>query len=124
MQMNVRSITAVMVVVVLLTAGIVPAIAQERRGGGRGPQVPPLIMTTTAFEDGTVIPAKYVGPMGVSPELKWTQVPPERRASFCSCTIRAGSRQGLDGRDALVCLEHSGNVDWSPGRCRSRSRTA
>src|SRR2546426_2668114 len=76
MQMNVRSITAVMVVVVLLTAGIVPAIAQERRGGGRGPQVPPLIMTTTAFEDGTVIPAKYVGPMGVSPELKWTQVPP------------------------------------------------
>jgi len=76
MQMNVRSITAVMVVVVLLTAGIVPAIAQERRGGGRGPQVPPLIMTTTAFEDGAVIPAKYVGPMGVSPELKWTQVPP------------------------------------------------
>lgn len=85
MRMNVRSITALMAVAVLLAVGIVPAIAQDRgapgggggqgRGGGRGPQVPPLIMTTTAFEDGGVIPAKFVGPMGVSPELKWTQVP-------------------------------------------------
>ena len=45
------------------------------RGGGRGPQAPPLLMTTTAFEDGGVIPAKFVGAMGVSPELKWSQVP-------------------------------------------------
>src|SRR4051812_25345740 len=44
-------------------------------GGGRGPAAPPLVMTTTAFEDGGVIPAKFVGAMGVSPELKWTQVP-------------------------------------------------
>src|SRR5262245_17413074 len=46
------------------------------RGGGRGPQAPPLLMTTTSFEDGGVIPAKFVGAMGVSPELKWSQVPP------------------------------------------------
>jgi len=45
------------------------------RGGGRGPQTPPLLMTTTAFEDGGIIPPKYVGAMGVSPELKWSQVP-------------------------------------------------
>jgi len=32
-------------------------------------------MTTTSFEDGGIIPAKYAGQMGVSPELKWTQVP-------------------------------------------------
>ena len=32
-------------------------------------------MTTTAFEDGGVIPAKFFGQMGVSPELKWSQVP-------------------------------------------------
>jgi Raf kinase inhibitor-like YbhB/YbcL family protein len=43
--------------------------------GGRGGGAPPLLMTTTAFEDGGVIPAKYVGQMGVSPELKWSQVP-------------------------------------------------
>src|SRR4051812_36811914 len=78
-----------------VTAGLAaiggPVAAQQREGGqgrggdargggggggrGRGPQTPPLLMTTMAFEDGGVIPAKYVGAMGVSPELKWTQVP-------------------------------------------------
>jgi Raf kinase inhibitor-like YbhB/YbcL family protein len=47
----------------------------QGRGGGRGPAAPPLLMTTTAFEDGGIIPAKYAGGMGVSPELKWSQVP-------------------------------------------------
>jgi Raf kinase inhibitor-like YbhB/YbcL family protein len=51
---------------------------QGRGGGGRGPQTPPLLMTTMAWEDGGVIPDKYTqaaGPMAVSPELKWAQVP-------------------------------------------------
>ena len=51
---------------------------QGRGGGGRGPQTPPLLMTTTAWEDGGVIPDKYTqaaGPMAVSPELKWAQMP-------------------------------------------------
>jgi Raf kinase inhibitor-like YbhB/YbcL family protein len=34
-----------------------------------------MAMTTTSFEDGGILPAKYVGAMGVSPELKWTNVP-------------------------------------------------
>ena len=58
--------------------GGAPGGGQGRGGGGaggRGPAAPPLVMTTTAFEDGGVIPAKYAGQMGVSPELKWTQVP-------------------------------------------------
>src|SRR3982750_2211446 len=48
-------------------------------GGGRGPQAPPLIMTTSAWEDGGVIPDKYTqaaGPSAVSPALSWSQVPP------------------------------------------------
>jgi Raf kinase inhibitor-like YbhB/YbcL family protein len=54
--------------------------ARGGQGGGpaRGPQTPPLLMTTTAFEDGGVIPDKYTqaaGAMAVSPELKWSQVP-------------------------------------------------
>src|SRR5262245_17256572 len=69
----------------MLTAGL--ALAQDRggapgggggRGGGRGPATPPLIMTSTAWEDGGVIPDKYTqaaGPMAPSPELKWSQVP-------------------------------------------------
>ncbi len=41
-------------------------------------RVPPLIMTSTAWEDGGVIPDKFTQavPNAVSPELKWTQVPP------------------------------------------------
>ena len=52
---------------------------QGRAGGGRGPQTPPLLMTSSAWEDGGVIPDKYTqaapGGMPVSPELKWSQVP-------------------------------------------------
>ena len=55
--------------------GGAPGGGGQGRGGGRGPQTPPLIMTTTAFDDGGIIPAKFAGLMGVSPELKWTQVP-------------------------------------------------
>jgi Raf kinase inhibitor-like YbhB/YbcL family protein len=47
-------------------------------GRGRGPQTPPLLMTSAAWEDGGVIPDKYTqaaGPTAPSPELKWSQVP-------------------------------------------------
>jgi Raf kinase inhibitor-like YbhB/YbcL family protein len=66
-------------------ANVSPSAAQTPPAGapagqpGRGPSTPPLIMTTTAFEDGGVIPEKYTmaaGPSSVSPELKWSQVPP------------------------------------------------
>jgi Raf kinase inhibitor-like YbhB/YbcL family protein len=86
----VRSIPVLFVVAAAaLTIGIAPAIAQApagaqgggqgRAGGGRGPQTPPLLMTTTAWEDGGVIPDKYTqaaGAMAVSPALNWSQVPP------------------------------------------------
>ena len=48
-------------------------------GGGRGPQTPPLLMTSPAWEDGGVIPDKFTGaagPTSPSPELKFGQVPP------------------------------------------------
>ena len=56
-----------------------PAGGGQGRGGGRGPQTPPLLMTTTAWEDGGVIPDKYTqaaGPTAPSPALSWSQVPP------------------------------------------------
>jgi len=71
---------------VVLAAGSSAATAQppagggggQARGGGRGPATPPLIMTTTAWEDGGVIPEKFTqaSANAVSPELKWSQVPP------------------------------------------------
>ena len=60
----------------LLAQGPPPGGGQGR---GRGPQTPPLIMTSTAWEDGAVIPDKYTqagGPTAPSPELSWKQVPP------------------------------------------------
>src|SRR4051812_3514919 len=59
-----------------------PAGGGQGRGGpgaGRGPQTPPLIMTSTAWEDGGVIPDKYTQAAGATapnPALSWTQVPP------------------------------------------------
>ena len=47
--------------------GAAPGGQGQGRGGGRGPQAPPLLMTTTAFEDGGVIPAKFVGQMASLP---------------------------------------------------------
>ena len=85
MRRNVHRLFTVLLVVLATAAVGGLATAQEPargqggggggRGGGRGPQTPPLLMTTTAFEDGGIIPPKYVGAMGVSPELKWSQVP-------------------------------------------------
>ncbi|HET8697604.1 MAG TPA: YbhB/YbcL family Raf kinase inhibitor-like protein [Gammaproteobacteria bacterium] len=74
------STTSVLATVALLGLSG-PSFAQRGGGGGGGgpPRPPPLLMTTTAFEDGGVIPDKYTqaaGPMAVSPELKWSQVPP------------------------------------------------
>jgi len=71
-------------IVAMLAAGAASLVAQAPQGAppgggrGRGPQTPPLLMTTTAFEDGGVIPDKYTqaaGPTAPSPALSWSQVP-------------------------------------------------
>ena len=84
MKRNVRSAAGIVAMMVLCAAGAAVLVAQAPQGGapggrGRGPQSPPLLMTTTAFDDGGVIPDKYTqaaGPMAVSPALSWSQVPP------------------------------------------------
>ena len=55
-----------------------PAAGQAPAAAARPAPQPPLLMTSTAWEDGGVIPNKYTqaaGPAAVSPELKWSQVP-------------------------------------------------
>jgi Raf kinase inhibitor-like YbhB/YbcL family protein len=61
----------------IVASSLVSAAAQQ--GGQGAPRTPPLIMTSSAWEDGGVIPDKYTqaaGSMPSNPELKWTQVPP------------------------------------------------
>jgi len=83
MMMNRKPILVVctfLVLIAVAATGLLPVMAQQPQGGGgarggRGGGAPPLLMTTTAWEDGGVIPAKFVGQMAVSPELKFSQVP-------------------------------------------------
>ena len=83
-----RKLTVLLILTALFAVSVTSGFAQgpqggppgggQGRGGGRGPQAPPLLMTTTAFEDGGIVPDKYrmkAGAMAVSPELKWSQVP-------------------------------------------------
>jgi Raf kinase inhibitor-like YbhB/YbcL family protein len=86
MKMHVLRTTAGLLVLGVL-AWAAPSLAQGQpaggapaggAGAGAPPRPPPLLMTTTAFDDGGVIPDKYTqaaGAMAVSPELKWSQVP-------------------------------------------------
>jgi Raf kinase inhibitor-like YbhB/YbcL family protein len=79
-----RGLRQLIATVSILAAGSAPAFAQRgggqgRGGGARGPATPPLIMTSSAWEDGGVIPDKYTQAAGndaVSPALAWSQVPP------------------------------------------------
>lgn len=57
----------------LLALGITSATVH----GQRGPALPGLTLTTTAFEDGGAIPPKFTqsDPKPISPKLDWTNVP-------------------------------------------------
>jgi len=52
--------------------GQAPAAAGQRGGG---PAVLPMRLMNASWFDGGVIPQRFAGAMGVSPELSWTNVP-------------------------------------------------
>jgi Raf kinase inhibitor-like YbhB/YbcL family protein len=51
--------------------------AQAAGGGPRGgaPAVPPMRLMNASWFDGGVIPQRFAGAMGASPELSWTNAP-------------------------------------------------
>jgi Raf kinase inhibitor-like YbhB/YbcL family protein len=49
--------------------------AEGGRGGGRGFNLPPLLMETDAFPDGGIVPQKYAGRGGVQPGFKFSNAP-------------------------------------------------
>jgi Raf kinase inhibitor-like YbhB/YbcL family protein len=84
-SVRMQTIARFTAIAAVLAIGTAAVTAQAPQAGAppaapaaRGPQTPPLLMTTTAWQDGGVIPDKYTqaaGPAAVSPELKWSQVP-------------------------------------------------
>jgi Raf kinase inhibitor-like YbhB/YbcL family protein len=68
-----------LMIAALALATSASAFAQAPAGqpAARPPAGPGLTLTTTAFEDGGVIPVKYTSadPKAVSPALTWTNVP-------------------------------------------------
>src|SRR3954447_11477789 len=60
-------------ILVALSLVAVTAVMVAQRGGGGGA---PMALTTTAWADGTAIPAKYTQAGDqTSPELKWANAP-------------------------------------------------
>jgi Raf kinase inhibitor-like YbhB/YbcL family protein len=67
---------AIVAVLPLLAAAQTPSVARGQQPAAGGPPRPALTLTTTAFADGTQIPAKYTqAGEQVSPALTWTNVP-------------------------------------------------
>jgi Raf kinase inhibitor-like YbhB/YbcL family protein len=62
---------------ILLTAALTSAVAQEKAKQAKGPAMPGLTLTTSAFADGAEVPTRYTmsDPNAVSPKLEWTNVP-------------------------------------------------
>ena len=60
--------------VALATLATAPAFAQGGGGGG-GFRLPPLLMESTAFEDGGIVPQKYAGREGVQPGFTFSNAP-------------------------------------------------
>lgn len=62
---------------ILGISAVVSAPAKAQAPPAAAPAVPGLTLTTTAFEDGSIIPAKYTQSVTdfVSPALHWTNVP-------------------------------------------------
>ena len=72
-------VTTILVPAVAMIAAQNPPAGGGQRGGT--PANPPMTLTTTAFPDGGVIPAKYTqAGEQVSPALVWTNTPPNTQS--------------------------------------------
>ncbi len=74
--MKFKEILTLCAILAISTAVSAPAKAQGMPAAA--PAVPGLTVTSPAFEDGSIIPAKYTQSVTdfVSPQLQWSHVPP------------------------------------------------
>jgi Raf kinase inhibitor-like YbhB/YbcL family protein len=74
--MRLRHILTICAILAVSAAG--SALAKPQAQQAAAPAVPGLTLTSPAFEDGSIIPAKFTqsDPNPVSPKLQWSNVPP------------------------------------------------
>jgi Raf kinase inhibitor-like YbhB/YbcL family protein len=73
--MKSTKVSAAAALVILATFASAPALAQGGGGGGGPPRLSPLLMESTAFEDGGIVPQKYAGREGVQPGFTFSNAP-------------------------------------------------
>ena len=74
--MKSTKVSAGAALVILAVLAAAPALAQGGGGGGGGGfRLPPLLMESTAFEDGGIVPQKYAGREGVQPGFTFSNAP-------------------------------------------------
>jgi Raf kinase inhibitor-like YbhB/YbcL family protein len=75
--MRTTIVRAAAALLALAALGAGPAFAQGGAGGGGGGgfRLPPLLMQSTAFEDGGIVPQKYAGRDGVQPGFTFSNAP-------------------------------------------------
>jgi Raf kinase inhibitor-like YbhB/YbcL family protein len=73
----VLSLAAVLAITLAPQAGARKHAATPQAAGAQAPAPPPLVMSISAFADGTEIPAKYTQAGNqTSPAISWTNTPP------------------------------------------------
>jgi Raf kinase inhibitor-like YbhB/YbcL family protein len=72
--MGTRNVRALAMFLALTVLGTSAVLAQSAPRAG-GFKLPPLLMQSTAFEDGGIVPQKYAGRGGVIPDFKFSNAP-------------------------------------------------
>ena len=72
--MGTKYVNTLCVFLALLVLGTSATLAQSAGARG-GFKLPPLLMQSTAFEDGGIVPQKYAGRGGVQPDFKFSNAP-------------------------------------------------
>jgi hypothetical protein len=72
--MGAKALFSLFTTLALMSVSSNAALAQDA-GGRVGFKLPPLLMQTTAFEDGGIVPQKYAGRGGVQPGFTFSNAP-------------------------------------------------
>ena len=115
--MRTKAFNTLSVGLALVLLGTSTAFAQAPggRGGGGGFKLPPLLMQSTAFEDGGIVPQKYAGRGGVQPDFKFSNAPDGTVAyAIILHDVDVALGGGTDDVDALIAWNIPASANGIP----------